>query len=168
MVLKAQKSLKKTKIHSWRQVRIHGFVAHWNKTSRFFFSIGSRWKFEMLQFRAELRKLPGHLQRDPWGALRGKPTFWSRALLEEPLQQRKWSLQQWLPGLEGRVLEGAKVKAQERGNCGCAAENWRDSWLRRKLFCLLSLNLQWFYYPSCFQMSDFLWFRFSSTLVASY
>lgn len=39
MVLKAQKSLKKTKIHSWRQVRIHGFVAHWNKTSRFFFPL---------------------------------------------------------------------------------------------------------------------------------
>lgn len=45
MVLKAQKSLKKTKICYWREAGIYGFVAHWHKTSRFFFSTDTRWKF---------------------------------------------------------------------------------------------------------------------------
>lgn len=84
MVLEGQKSLKNPKIPYWREAEFCGFGAHWHKTRRYFF----HWYqveiwIDVIQSRTE--EAAKDLQIDPCGGLRGKPSFWSTALLGQPL-----------------------------------------------------------------------------------
>lgn len=113
MPLEGQKSLKKPKIPSWTKAGILGFGAHWHKKSRFiFFSTDTRWKFELIWFRTELRKLQKISKEIPGGVSGGGPHL-AAELSWDSLSSRENDLYSsvWL-GWRGGRNQGARLRRE--------------------------------------------------------